>query len=218
MKPGFLLRWFPRIIFPTAHTRTNGRAVGGKLFAYKAVSPARRSATHHPWRANKFAPTGWQLLSRASPYLSSRKFIPGLKDALIPVGLMGNSKRRPLSILIAVLAGATAVLALAPGSFSPLAPLVDDWIPSLDHRHVVVVAHLLGFSALVVIVTGVWGRVVSAAVAVFLFSALLELAQTQVAWREGSWSDLSVNAVAVLVGVLVVWVFRRVRRILAIEG
>ena len=114
-------------------------------------------------------------------------------------------------ILVAVLAGTTAVLALAPGSFSPLAPLVDDWIPSLDHRHVVVAAHLLGFSAFVVIVSWVWGRVVPAALAVFLFSALLELAQTQVAWREGSWSDLGVNAIAVLLGVLVVLVLRRLR-------
>lgn len=130
---------------------------------------------------------------------------------------MGKGKRKPLWILVAVLAGVTVFLALAPGSFSPLAPLVDDWIPTLDHRHVVVAAHLLGFSALVVIVTGVWGRVVSAAVAVFLFSALLELAQTQVAWREGSWSDLGVNAVAVLLGVVIVLVIRRLRRIRAIE-
>ena len=134
-----------------------------------------------------------------------------MNDALIPVGLMGKSKRKPLLILVAVLAGTTAVLALAPGSFSPLAPLVDDWIPSLDHRHVVVAAHLLGFSAFVVIVSWVWGRVVPAALAVFLFSALLELAQTQVAWREGSWSDLGVNAIAVLLGVLVVLVLRRLR-------
>ncbi len=128
---------------------------------------------------------------------------------------MSNAKAT--TFLIAVLTGATTVLALAPGSFSPLATLVDDWIPWLDHRHVVVAAHLLWFSALVVIVTGVWGRVFPAAVAVFLFSALLELAQTQVAWREGSWSDLGVNAVAVLLGVVVVLVIRRLRRIRAIE-
>lgn len=128
---------------------------------------------------------------------------------------MNNAKGK--NLLIALLAGATVALALAPGSFSPLAPLVDDWVPSLDHQHVVVVAHLLGFCALVVIVAGVWGRVVSAALAVFVFSALLELAQTQVAWREGSWSDLGVNAIAVLLGVLVVLVVRRLRRIRAIE-
>lgn len=125
---------------------------------------------------------------------------------------MGYAKRKPLWMLIAVLAGATALLALAPGSLSPLAPLADDWIPALDHRHVVVAAHLLGFFVLVVILAGVWGRLVPAAVAVFGFSALLELAQTQVAWREGSWSDLGVNAVAVLLGVVVVLVGRNLVR------
>ena len=34
----------------------------------------------------------------------------------------------------------TAFLALAPGTYSPLAPLADDWLPALDHRHLVAIA------------------------------------------------------------------------------
>ena len=29
----------------------------------------------------------------------------------------------------------------------------DDWVPALDHRHLVVAAHLLGYAGLVVLLT-----------------------------------------------------------------
>lgn len=60
-------------------------------------------------------------------------------------------------LVIGALMAATA-LAVAPGSWSPLAPLVNDWVPSLEHRHVVVMVHLLGFAALVMVLTWISGR------------------------------------------------------------
>jgi hypothetical protein len=113
-------------------------------------------------------------------------------------------------LLLIVVCGLTAFLAVAPGSYSPLAPLVNDWAPWIDHRDAVILAHLVGFGGLVIMVTWLWGRLLPAALAVFAFSAVLEAVQTRIAWRDGSWSDLGLNAVAILLGILVAWALRRV--------
>jgi hypothetical protein len=120
-------------------------------------------------------------------------------------------------LFLIVVCGLTVFLAVAPGSYSPLAPLVNDWVPWIDHRYAVILAHLVGFGGLVVLVTWLWGRLLPAALAVFAFSAVLEALQTQIAWRNGSWSDLGLNAVAVLLGVLVAWGLLRVRWIRSID-
>lgn len=119
-------------------------------------------------------------------------------------------------LLLMCLCGLTVFLAVAPGSYSPLVPLVTDWVPGFDHRYAVILAHLFGFAALVVIVTWLWGRLLPAALAVLVFSGVLEAVQTQIAWREGSWLDVGWNAVAVFLGVLVVVVVRWLRGIRAI--
>ncbi len=115
----------------------------------------------------------------------------------------------PRMLLVGAVVGMTAFLALAPGAYSPLAPLADDWVPVLDHRHVVVAAHLLGYAGMVVLLSWLWRRLLWSAAAVLVFSTVLEAAQTQLPWREGSWADLGVNLVAVLLGVWVVWVLGR---------
>lgn len=103
----------------------------------------------------------------------------------------------------------TAFLALAPGTYSPLAPLADDWVPALDHRHLVVAAHLLGYAGLVVLLTWLTRRLALAVAAVLAFSSALELIQVWLPWREGSWEDLAVNLLAVAVGALLVWLAER---------
>ena len=103
----------------------------------------------------------------------------------------------------------TAFLALAPGTYSPLAPLADDWIPALDHPHLVVAAHLLGYAGLVVLLTWLTRRLALAVAAVLAFSSALELIQVWLPWREGSWEDLAVNLLAVAVGALLVWLAER---------
>ncbi len=118
-------------------------------------------------------------------------------------------------LLLIFLCGLIVFLAVAPGSYSPLAPLVNDWAPWIDHRYAVILAHLVGFGGLVVMVNWLWGRLLRAALAVFAFSVFLEVLQTRIAWRDGSWSDVGLNAVAVLLGVLVVLVIRRLRGIRA---
>ncbi len=125
------------------------------------------------------------------------------------MGFRMNKLQRVL--VIGALMATTAVLAVAPGSWSPLAPLADDWIPSLDHRHVVVMAHLVGFAALVMVLTWISGRLLWSAIAVFLFSASLEVVQSRIAWRNASWEDLGLNVVAVVLGVGAVWAFRWLR-------
>ncbi len=99
--------------------------------------------------------------------------------------------------------------ALAPGTYSPLAPLDDDWVPALDHRHLVVAAHLLGYAGLVVLLTWLTRRLALAVAAVLAFSSAPELIQVWLPWREGSWEDLAVNLLAVAVGALLVWVAER---------
>ena len=99
--------------------------------------------------------------------------------------------------------------ALVPGTYSPLAPLADDWVPALDHRHLVVAAHLLGYAGLVVLLTWLTRRLALAVAAILIFSSALELIQVWLPWREGSWEDLAVNLLAVAVGALLVWLAER---------
>lgn len=98
----------------------------------------------------------------------------------------------------------TAFLALAPGAYSPLAPLADDWVPVLDHRHLVVAAHLVGYASLVVLVYWVTRHLALAVVGVLLFSTALELLQAWLPWRECSWADIQINLLAVALGWLVI--------------
>jgi len=76
----------------------------------------------------------------------------------------------------------TAFLALAPGTYSPLAPLADDWIPALDHPHLVVAAHLLGYAGLVVLLTWLTRRLALAIAGALTFSLMLELIQVWLPW------------------------------------
>ena len=99
--------------------------------------------------------------------------------------------------------------ALVPGTYSPLAPLADDWVPALDHRHLVVAAHLLGYAGLVVLLTWLTRRLALAVAAILIFSSALALIQVWLPWREGSWEDLAVNLLAVAVGALLVWLAER---------
>jgi hypothetical protein len=125
-------------------------------------------------------------------------------------------RRRSLGIGL-LLAGAAAILvaAVLPGRLSPLAPLVNDWIPSLDHRDVLVVAHLLGYGLAVPIAAAVIGRIGRAVLVVGALSLLVEGVQAFVPWRTADWADVGWNAVALGLGAalaLAVRAFVRRRR------
>lgn len=116
-----------------------------------------------------------------------------------------------MKLLLVIALGLTAlVFALVPGAWSPLGPLVDDWIPALEHQQVLVAVHLVGFAGLVVAVSWAGVRLLPSALGVLLFSAILELAQGATPWREASWGDFGVNLIAVLIGTLLAaLLFRR---------
>lgn len=118
---------------------------------------------------------------------------------------------RGLFFALLVIAG--LFFALAPGTLSPLAPLADDWVSSLDHRLLVILAHLLGYAGLVMMLTWVWGRLLPAAVVVFLFSIAVESAQALLPWREGSLGDVALNFAAVWFGAALAALLRGLRRL-----
>ena len=103
---------------------------------------------------------------------------------------------------------ATLFLALAPGSFSPLRPLTDDWLPSLSLRDARIAAHVFGFAALVVVMAWVTRRILAGVLIVFVLAMSIELIQAFLPWRTGSWWDVGLNLIALGLGFSIAWLLR----------
>ena len=108
----------------------------------------------------------------------------------------------------AVLIVITLFLALAPGTFSPLRPLTNEWLPSLSHRDARIAAHILGFSGLVVVMSWVTRRLIAATVIVFVLAMSIELIQAFLPWRDGTWKDVGLNLIALGLGLGIAWLLR----------
>ena len=105
----------------------------------------------------------------------------------------------------AVLLALTLFFALAPGVFSPLRPLTNDWIPSLALSDARMAAHVFGFAGLVVVMSWVTQRVVAGVVVVFVLAMSIELIQVFLPWRDGTWSDVGLNFIALGLGFGIAW-------------
>ena len=107
---------------------------------------------------------------------------------------------------------ATTWLALVPSDAWPLATLAYAAVPAGLQPYLPALTHLLGFAALVGVFTALGGHPGLAAVGVLGFSALLELLQGIIPWREASWADMQVNLLAVVLGLGVVLGVKRAGR------
>lgn len=102
----------------------------------------------------------------------------------------------------------TLFFALAPGVFSPLRPLTNDWLPSLAHSDALIAAHVLGFACLVVVMAWVTQRIVAGVVVVFVLAMSIELIQAFLPWRDGTWKDVGLNLIALGLGLGIAWLLR----------
>ena len=100
---------------------------------------------------------------------------------------------------VAVLAVTTG-LALLPGDAWPLATLAQAGARAGLQPYLPALTHLLGFAGLVGVFTALGGHPRLAAAGVLGYSALLELLQGFIPWREASWADMQVNLLAVVLG------------------
>jgi hypothetical protein len=112
------------------------------------------------------------------------------------------------SVFFFGLALAALTIALSPpgwfqGGWIP-APLT----PGVQWINVSFNLHIAAYGSLVVFGTWVWGRLWPVVLGVFLFSVAVEAVQTQLPWRTGALQDVVLNMWAVLLGAVVVLVFR----------
>jgi VanZ family protein len=108
----------------------------------------------------------------------------------------------------------SAVAALLPGSFIFGTLIPREFLHLVGYENLLLIAHLGAYGGLVVIAAWVWGRLVPAALAVFLFSLGIEGVQALIPWREGGLRDVLLNLAAVLLGILAVLLIRGFQRYL----
>ncbi len=104
----------------------------------------------------------------------------------------------------------TTGLALLPSDAWPLATLAQAGARAGLQPYLPVLTHLLGFAALVGVFAALGRHPGLAAAGVLGYSALLELLQGLVPWREASWADMEVNLFAVALGLGVVLLARAI--------
>ena len=104
-----------------------------------------------------------------------------------------------------------AVAALLPGSFVFGTLLSPGFVRWAGYENLLLLAHLGVYGGLVVVWVWVWGRLLTAAAGVFAFSLAMEGLQALTSWREGSFADVLLNLVAVLLGVGTVLLVRALR-------
>ena len=90
--------------------------------------------------------------------------------------------------------------AVLPGQYSPLALLVDDLLPELDHQSALTIAHIFGFGIAVPIASWALRSAVYGASSVLFFSCAVEVIQVYLPHRSGDWIDVGWNALAVGLG------------------
>ncbi len=104
----------------------------------------------------------------------------------------------------------TTGLALLPSDAWPLATLAQAGARAGLQPYLPTLTHLLGFAVLVGVFTALGSHPGLAAAGVLGYSALLELLQGFVPWREASWADMEVNLFAVALGLGVVLLARAI--------
>lgn len=113
-------------------------------------------------------------------------------------------------VIGAILIIITLFFALAPGLFSPLRPLTDEWFPSLSNSDARIAAHILGFSGLLVVMVWASGRIIAVTMTVLVLAMSIELIQVFLPWRDGTWKDVGLNLLAISLGRGMSWLRRHV--------
>jgi hypothetical protein len=112
------------------------------------------------------------------------------------------------SLVFLLFALAALTLALSPSSWFKGPWVPASAVPVVQFLSVLPSLHILAYGSLVVLGTWVWGRLWPVVLGVFLFSVAVEAVQTQLPWRTGALQDVVLNMWAVLLGAVVVLVFR----------